>query len=186
MILVRGSRTCSFVARSDLSFAFAYELGPFLLTPTPMIYGTSIFAIRDEYFASAPSWSVVLSFGCELGPAVEDTIPLRGWLIAGRGATELERLMEEMIPCAFPVRTATCCRRRLYCLVKSARPCVRLLMSVRLTGQTDLLQQFPNLHLLLDYCRMLRLFHYHPLLRSQTSGQVQSQSCRCKGDLSGG
>ncbi len=51
MIRVRGSSTCSFVARSDLSFMFAYELGPFLLTPTPIMYGTSILAKRDEYLA---------------------------------------------------------------------------------------------------------------------------------------
>lgn len=39
MIRVRGSSTCSDVARSDLSFAFAYELGPFLFTLAPMTYG---------------------------------------------------------------------------------------------------------------------------------------------------
>src|SRR5579863_4822041 len=53
MMRVRGSSTCSFVARSDLSFMFAYELGPFRFTPTPIVYGTSILDRRDEYFARA-------------------------------------------------------------------------------------------------------------------------------------
>lgn len=47
---VRGSRTCSFVARSALSFWLAVALGPLRFTPAPMpaIYGVVIFARREE------------------------------------------------------------------------------------------------------------------------------------------
>jgi len=112
MIRVRGSSTCSDVARSDLSFAFAYELGPFLFTLAPMTYGWSILAMREEYFERAASWSAVLSLACA-------ATAVRGLFTAGRGATVAARLIEEVIPCALPVLTATCCRSRLYCLVKS-------------------------------------------------------------------
>lgn len=61
---VRGSSTSSDVARSDLSFMFAYELGPFLFTPTPMSYGWLICAICDEYLESVASWPTVLSLVC--------------------------------------------------------------------------------------------------------------------------
>ena len=126
MILVRGSRTCSLVARSDLSFMFANELGPFLFTLTPMLYGTSIAAIRDEYFDRAVSWSVVLS--CR--GAVVAVVPCRlvrlgrgglGWFTTGSAASAVDGFVKDVTACAFPVRTATCCRRRLYCFVKSVR-----------------------------------------------------------------
>jgi hypothetical protein len=40
-------------------------------------------ASRDEYFAKAASWSVVLSFDF-------DNEAVRGWLATGSGATEAE------------------------------------------------------------------------------------------------
>jgi len=56
MILVRGSSTCSVVARSDLSFWFAVALGPLRFTPTPRC-GRSICTILDEYLERRVSWS---------------------------------------------------------------------------------------------------------------------------------
>ena len=111
MIRVRGSSTCSFVARSDLSFMFAYELGPFLLTPTPIMYGTSILAKRDEYLARASNWS-------DAGD-LAGVVAVLGRLTAGREATDVVCLIAETTPRAFPEFTARCCRRRLYSLVKS-------------------------------------------------------------------
>ena len=111
MIRVRGSSTCSFVARSDLSFMFAYELGPFLLTPTPIMYGTSILAKRDEYLARASNWS-------DAGD-LAGVVAALGRLTAGREATDVVCLIAQTTPRAFPEFTARCCRRRLYSLVKS-------------------------------------------------------------------
>jgi hypothetical protein len=60
MILVRGSSTCSLVALSDLSLAFARSLGPFLFVAMPiMLYGWSIWAMREEYLERAANWSEV-------------------------------------------------------------------------------------------------------------------------------
>lgn len=80
---MRGSRTCSFVARSLLSFKFACALGPFLLTPTPMVYGTSILAKRELNLARAASWSDVRSWrkdveGLNSGLEDEEVVALRG------------------------------------------------------------------------------------------------------------
>ena len=116
MSRVRGSRTCSLVARSLLSFIFACALGPFLFTPTPITYGASILARRGLYLESAASWSAVLS---PLTPALGESFRF-GRLIAGIGATDTPCFKDEVVPGALPVRTATCCRKRLYCLVKSA------------------------------------------------------------------
>lgn len=115
---VRGSRTCSFVARSLLSFILACALGPFLFTPTPITYGASIFARRELYFARAASWSEVLSLPTISFVAAVLIFALFGTFTAGRAAT-LACVCAEDVPWALPVRTAACCRNRLYCFVKS-------------------------------------------------------------------
>lgn len=122
IIRVLGSSTCSLVARSLLSFWFAEAEGPFLFTPTPRSYDISRFRNLEEYFDKAWSWFSVLSFDwLELGiPSfgAEGFVGL-GRLTAGRAATLELFETADRTPWATPVRTATCCLRRLYCFVKS-------------------------------------------------------------------
>lgn len=83
----------------------------------------SMLRSRDEYFASTCSWSAVLSRAAvvEALSTADEVVVFwgRGRLTAGRAATEVWALREEVMPRAAPVRTATCCLRRLYCFVKS-------------------------------------------------------------------
>jgi hypothetical protein len=82
---------------------FAYELGPLRLTPMPMTYGTPILAMRELYLARALSCDVrSFEFFWTAGAAE------RGWFTAGSGATETVGVVDDTMPVAQPVRTATC------------------------------------------------------------------------------
>lgn len=131
MILVLGSRTCSVVALSALSFWFADALGPFRLTLTPswnpedlsvlldLVYGSSMFAILDAYLDKRVSWSVNRLSSCAFR-SVESFVAVLavrvgfGLLMAGRTAgVESEETL--------PWEMALCSRKRLYCFVKSTQ-----------------------------------------------------------------
>ena len=124
--LVLGSKTCSLVALSDLSFILAFSLGPFRFTPTPiprLIYGSLIFDNRALNFARSDNWSVemfVLALETSLVAADSDFLDVLGRFTAGTTATEAFRwALAVGAPAAVPFRMAACCRNRLYCLVKS-------------------------------------------------------------------
>ena len=117
---MRGSSTCSFVARSDLSFMFACALGPFLFTLARICwYGVSICAMREEKRGASAAALLFFVYEPEATSCCATFLDVLSGPVDS-GQTRHRRSCP-CLGCSLPYSLSDACwRSRLKCFVKSA------------------------------------------------------------------